>query len=73
MSKDVLIDGFALTKSWLQDRVERVHGVRPRVGKVEPLGKDAVGYMSVIRRVWLEWDSDRSELPKSVIVKVRPG
>ncbi|KIH60694.1 hypothetical protein ANCDUO_09044 [Ancylostoma duodenale] len=26
--------------------------------------------MSVIRRVWLEWDSDRSELPKSVIVKI---
>ncbi|EYC02560.1 hypothetical protein Y032_0099g3181 [Ancylostoma ceylanicum] len=70
MSEEVLVDGFALTKSWLQNRVERIHGVRPRVGKVEPLGKDAVGYMSVIRRVWLEWDSDRSELPKSVIVKI---
>ncbi|RCN49831.1 hypothetical protein ANCCAN_04074 [Ancylostoma caninum] len=67
---EILIDGFTLTNSWLQDQIEREHGCRPRVLKVEPLGPDAVGYMSVIRRVHLEWYSDRSELPKSVIVKI---
>ncbi|KIH48093.1 hypothetical protein ANCDUO_21841, partial [Ancylostoma duodenale] len=37
---------------------------------VEPLGPEAAGYMSVIRRVHLEWNSDLNELPKSVIVKI---
>ncbi|RCN49833.1 hypothetical protein ANCCAN_04076 [Ancylostoma caninum] len=67
---EILIDGFTLTNSWLQDQIEREHGRRPLVSKVEPLGPDAVGYMSVIRRVHLEWDSDLSELPNSVIVKI---
>ncbi|EYC02563.1 hypothetical protein Y032_0099g3182 [Ancylostoma ceylanicum] len=70
MSEEVLVNGFVLTKSWLQDRIERKHGVRPHIGNVEPLGPDAVGYMSVIRRVLLNWDGDQSELPKSVIVKI---
>ncbi|KIH55321.1 hypothetical protein ANCDUO_14523, partial [Ancylostoma duodenale] len=37
---------------------------------VEPLGPEAAGYMSVIRRVQLEWNIGLSELPKSVIVKI---
>ncbi|EYC22103.1 hypothetical protein Y032_0018g3715 [Ancylostoma ceylanicum] len=70
MCDDLLIPGFLLTKSWLQDRIEERHAVRPNIGKVTPLGKDATGYMSLIRRVQLEWSCNRSELPNSVIVKI---
>ncbi|KIH66504.1 hypothetical protein ANCDUO_03168 [Ancylostoma duodenale] len=38
--------------------------------QVTPLGKDATGYMSVIRRVQLEWSCNDSELPNSVIIKI---
>ncbi|KAL6744101.1 hypothetical protein Aduo_017072 [Ancylostoma duodenale] len=37
---------------------------------VEPLGPDAVRYMSVIRRVQLDWDGSQRDLPKSVIIKI---
>ncbi|KHJ94421.1 hypothetical protein OESDEN_05652 [Oesophagostomum dentatum] len=70
MGQDTLVEGFGLTKSWLQDRLEEKHHCRPTVQKVEPLGPEAIGYLSVIRRVQLEWDCNKSDLPDSIIVKI---
>lgn len=42
MSEVALIDGFMLTKSWLEDQIERKHGVRPLVGKVSCFIGEAV-------------------------------
>ncbi|VDM78152.1 unnamed protein product [Strongylus vulgaris] len=70
MDEDVIVEGTGLTKSWLKDRIETKLRHRPRVAKVEPLGPEALGYMSIIRRVHLEWDCNQKDLPNSVVVKI---
>uniref|UniRef100_A0A1I7XHS6 Sm domain-containing protein n=1 Tax=Heterorhabditis bacteriophora TaxID=37862 RepID=A0A1I7XHS6_HETBA len=37
---------------------------------VDPLGADAIGYMSIMRRVELVWSESGNHFPKSVIIKI---
>ncbi|CAI5452801.1 unnamed protein product [Caenorhabditis angaria] len=72
MSNDLIIPDVPLTKTWLADVMEKKLGVRPTVGTSSTLVNGELGYMSMIRKVGLnfEVDGDDSEFPKSVVLKI---
>ncbi|KAJ1348215.1 hypothetical protein KIN20_003470 [Parelaphostrongylus tenuis] len=58
-------------KSWIVSALEREHHQKPTIVKIVPL-HIALGHMSEILRLHLEWSNSTKNLPKTVIAKI-PG
>ncbi|CAI4231626.1 unnamed protein product [Auanema sp. JU1783] len=67
---EYLVEGVQVTKANVEKVLQENFGVHAKILEASPLGKDAIGYMSVIRRLSLQWPTHRDDLPESVIIKI---
>jgi len=66
-----LVPNSELDVLWVKTTMEyEFPGANCQVLSVAELGEGAFGYMSAMRRISLQWDSNDKTLPKSLIVKV---
>lgn len=63
-----LIEGTTVNTLWLEHKLCAKFAESIKIDNVSPLGSDAVGYMSVIRKLHL---SGSPKIPATVILKVR--
>ena len=62
------IEGTPIKTLWLEIQLSSKFKEHVKVQNVAPLGEEAVGYMSVIRKIFL---SGSPQVPSTVIVKVK--